>query len=1003
MNRFSAINNLFPNRRISAAWMAAILMASSSPLHANGGGVGNSDSCGSCHGANTGTAGTVTATGAIGNSLTLRQGQPLILQLGPSGGRGFSAAITADGVRVGLAGTNLTGGNAQIFSTYYFTHTNPTSGGPYTFTYSTAGIPIGTYVIDSVMRNAGSGWQNGAKITLKIEKAVDAPDAPTIGAATAVNGQISVVFTPPAGGAAPTGYTATCGSATGTSTASPVIVQNPLYDASVQCSVTASNAAGSSASSGLSNIVTPNKNPGAPTITSVTPGNNQVTMIVSAPSYTGGVAIRNYTATCGSQIGNSIGAAPTVNVGTLNNGTPYSCSVTATNVENRTSAPSAAVSATPFGPPDAPVISSITAGDGQLSVLFAAPASNGSPISIYTATCYDSTIANPPPHVGTNAASPVPVTGLVNGKLHYCRLAATNAAGPSPDSSNSFFTPNAPQIALPGAPTGVTASAGDRSATVSFNAASGTGITSYTASCGSRRSDPALPAAPMRLTVTGLDNDTSVDCSVFATNSAGNNGPASSPPVSVTPRAPVAAARAPDAPIIGTATAGEGRVSVTFTAVPTGNDGGAAVIDYLMSCNTAAGVSAGPAVSGPAPSLTMTGLSSTTAYRCRVSARNSVGVGQPSADSNSVTPLAAPAPAIRPGAPTIGTATGEIGAVRVTFTAPSDNGGPGVIDYLLACYTAAGAPAGTPVTGPASPIVMSGLSSTTAYHCRVSARNSVGVGQVSADSNNVTPLASTPAGKPDIVFSSPPPTVNPPTVLSGGQVRLGPVTIFTLKNLGTAPTGPFRFGVYLSRDATITTADTFLNFASNDFNIAAGAEAGFGNVTVTIPPDTAPGNYFIGMLADDTNRVDESNENNNFVSSPITISAPAAGAKPDIMFTNPLIAVSPNLVSPGGQVRLDLNGSLMKNQGTVATGPFRFGVYMARRPVITAGDISLNFFSNDFNIPAGGTAGFGGVIVTIPMGTPAGNYYIGILADDNNRVSESNENNNYAVAQIVIR
>ena len=173
---------------------------------------------------------------------------------------------------------------------------------------------------------------------------------------------------------------------------------------------------------------------------------------------------------------------------------------------------------------------------------------------------------------------------------------------------------------------------------------------------------------------------------------------------------------------------------------------------------------------------------------------------------------------------------------------------------------------------------------------------------------------------------------------------------------------------------------------------------------MTIPPGTIPGNYFIGILADDTNRVDESNESNNYVSARITISAPAAGAKADIVFVSPPLTVSPASVARGGQVRLDSNGpTVMKNQGAMASGPFRFGVYLSRVSAITSGATFLNFASNPFNIAAGATAGFGGVNVTIPPGTPPGNYFIGILADDTNMVDESNENNNYVSVPITIR
>ena len=71
--------------------------------------------------------------------------------------------------------------------------------------------------------------------------------------------------------------------------------------------------------------------PGAPTLTSATPGNALAVLAFSAPVSDGGAAITNYTATCNpGAVGASRASSP-ITVGALVNGTLYSCSVTATN------------------------------------------------------------------------------------------------------------------------------------------------------------------------------------------------------------------------------------------------------------------------------------------------------------------------------------------------------------------------------------------------------------------------------------------------------------------------------------------------------------------------------------------------------------------------------------------------------------------------------------------------------------------------------------------------
>ena len=103
------------------------------------------------------------------------------------------------------------------------------------------------------------------------------PGAPTIGTATAGNGSASIAFGAPAsnGGAAITGYTATCtagaASKTGTATASPVSVSGLTNGTAYSCSVTATNSVGTGAASG-SVSVTPTAGSGSGTSSASTAG-----------------------------------------------------------------------------------------------------------------------------------------------------------------------------------------------------------------------------------------------------------------------------------------------------------------------------------------------------------------------------------------------------------------------------------------------------------------------------------------------------------------------------------------------------------------------------------------------------------------------------------------------------------------------------------------------------------------------------------------------------------
>lgn len=91
--------------------------------------------------------------------------------------------------------------------------------------------------------------------------------------------------------------------------------------------------------------------------------------------------------------------------------------------------------------PGAPTGVSATAGNGQATVTFTAPASNGgSPITGYTVT------SNPGNIAASGSGSPITVIGLTNGSTYTFTVTASNAVGPGPSSqppSNSV-TPTTP-------------------------------------------------------------------------------------------------------------------------------------------------------------------------------------------------------------------------------------------------------------------------------------------------------------------------------------------------------------------------------------------------------------------------------------------------------------------------------------------------------------------------------------------------------------------------------
>ncbi len=199
---------------------------------------------------------------------------------------------------------------------------------------------------------------------------------------------------------------------------------------------------------------------------------------------------------------------------------------------------------------------------------------------------------------------------------------------------------------VPAAPTGVTATAGNRSAIVSWTAPSngGSAITSYTVTpyigTTAQKATVVSGTPPATTTnVTGLTNGTAYTFTVSATNGVGT-GSASAASGAVTPVAPTA----PSAPAGVTATAGDASATVSWIAPA---NGGSPITIYTVTPYLA-GVAQTPtqvAGSPPAPTATVSGLANGSSYTFTVSASNVVGAGPASAHSSPVTPVAATAPA----------------------------------------------------------------------------------------------------------------------------------------------------------------------------------------------------------------------------------------------------------------------------------------------------------------------------------------------------------------------
>jgi hypothetical protein len=360
--------------------------------------------------------------------------------------------------------------------------------------------------------------------------------------------------------------------------------------------------------------------------------------------------------------------------------------------------------------PPAPTIGAVSAGDGQVTVNFTPPSTNGgSPITGYTVT------SSPSGFTATGMASPITITGLNNGTTYTFSVVASNAVGDSLPSASS--TPAVPGIA-PSAPLNVTATRGNASASVAFDppAVTGTGaISLYTVTATPGGLTATGSASP--IVVDGLSNGTPYTFTVKATNVFGT-GVDSAPSNAVTPQ-PI-----PGAPTNLMAVAGDAQVSLSFDAAP---DGGSPITSYVVSVSPSAGTDSG---AGTATlTRTISGLTNGVSYTFTITAVNAFGNGAAS------TPAVA-TPFTVPGAPINVVATPGNGAATVTFQAPANNGGAAISGYTVISNPVGGVDANAGGTGLTH--TMNNLTNGVSYTFTVVASNAAGAGPASAPSAAVT-------------------------------------------------------------------------------------------------------------------------------------------------------------------------------------------------------------------------------------------------------------------------
>ena len=201
----------------------------------------------------------------------------------------------------------------------------------------------------------------------------------------------------------------------------------------------------------------------------------------------------------------------------------------------------------------------------------------------------------------------------------------------------------------------------------------------------------------------------------------------------------------------------------------------------------------------------------------------------------------------------------------------------------------------------------------------------------------------------------------------------------TTKNQGGNSAGPSATRYYLSTNSTLDAADIEVGTRAIPMLVADGVSVTT-TATIGLPATIAPGTYYVLAVADASNAIAESLENNNLRAS----TGVRVGADLQTTYVN-----APAFGAAGGSISVT---DTTVNYGSAPAAASSTGFYLSTNSTVDAADAFLG--SRAIGELVAGATSTVATTLQLPAQITPGSYYVIAVADWNNAVAETIENNN---------